>query len=41
MYAEPRPAGPLDVTLKVNGETFAQCRVPISAPLIVHRERLS
>ncbi len=33
-YAELRPAGPLDVTLKVNGETVAQCRVPISAPLL-------
>jgi arylsulfatase len=32
-YAELRPAGPLDVTLKVNGETVAQGRVPISAPL--------
>jgi arylsulfatase A-like enzyme len=34
MYAQRRPAGPLDVTLKVNEETFAQCRVPISAPLL-------
>jgi arylsulfatase A-like enzyme len=34
VYAEPRPAGPLDVTLKVNGAIFAQCRVPISAPLL-------
>ncbi|MBV8163853.1 MAG: arylsulfatase [Candidatus Eremiobacteraeota bacterium] len=32
-YAELRPAGPLDVKLKVNGETFAQGRVPVSAPL--------
>ncbi|MBV8498749.1 MAG: arylsulfatase, partial [Candidatus Eremiobacteraeota bacterium] len=32
-YAELRPAGPLDVTLKVNGETYAQGRVPVSAPL--------
>ncbi|MBV8582447.1 MAG: hypothetical protein JO241_00505 [Candidatus Eremiobacteraeota bacterium] len=32
-YAEFRPAGPLDITLKVNGETYAQGRVPISAPL--------
>jgi arylsulfatase len=33
-YAELRPAGPLDVTLKVNGENVAQGRVPISAPLL-------
>ena len=33
-YAELRPAGPLDITLKVNGETVAQCRVPVSAPLL-------
>jgi arylsulfatase A-like enzyme len=33
-YAELRPAGPLDVTLRVNGEVVAQCRVPISAPLL-------
>ena len=33
-YAELRPAGPLDVNLKVNGEAVAQCRVPISAPLL-------
>jgi arylsulfatase A-like enzyme len=33
-YAELRPAGPLDVTLKVNGETFAQGQVPVSAPLL-------
>ncbi|MBV8339216.1 MAG: arylsulfatase [Candidatus Eremiobacteraeota bacterium] len=32
-YAELQPAGPLDITLKVNGETYAQGRVPISAPL--------
>jgi arylsulfatase A-like enzyme len=33
-YAELRPAGPLDITLKVNGETVAQGRVPVSAPLL-------
>jgi arylsulfatase len=33
-YAEPRPAGPLDITMKVNGRTFAEGRVPISAPLL-------
>jgi len=32
-YAEKRPAGPLDVTLRVNGQDVAQGRVPISAPL--------
>jgi hypothetical protein len=33
-YAEPRPGGPLDVTLSVNGEPVASGRVPISAPLL-------
>ena len=33
-YAELRPAGPLDVTLKVNGTLVAEGRVPISAPLL-------
>ena len=33
-YSELRPAGPLDITLKVNGETVAQGRVPVSAPLL-------
>ena len=33
-YAELRPAGPLDVTLKVNGALVAEGRVPISAPLL-------
>ena len=32
-YAEPKPAGPLNVTLKVNGTVVASGRVPISAPL--------
>ena len=31
-YAEKRPAGPLHVTLKVNGQEFAAGLVPISAP---------
>ena len=33
-YAELRPAGPLDVTITVNGKLFAEGRVPISAPLL-------
>ncbi|TYT27522.1 arylsulfatase [Luteimonas viscosa] len=33
-YAEPRPAGPLTVTLKVNGDVWAQGTVPVSAPLL-------
>jgi arylsulfatase A-like enzyme len=33
-YAIPRPAGPLNVTLKVNGEVFGMGRIPISAPLV-------
>ena len=33
-YAELRPAGPLDVTITVNGKRFAEGRVPISAPLL-------
>ncbi len=33
-FPEPRPGGPLDVSLSVNDELFAQDRVPISAPLI-------
>ncbi len=32
-YAELKPAGPLDVTITVNGKLFAEGRVPISAPL--------
>jgi arylsulfatase len=34
IYAEPRPAGPLKVTLKVNGKPVASGVVPISAPLL-------
>jgi len=33
VYAERRPAGPLDVTMKVNGAVAAKVQVPISAPL--------
>ncbi len=33
-YAVPRPGGPLDITLKVNGAVVAQGQVPISAPLL-------
>lgn len=33
-YAEPRPAGPLDVTVARDGETIAAGQVPISAPLL-------
>lgn len=33
-YAEPRPAGPLDITVAVNGEAVAEGQVPISAPLL-------
>jgi arylsulfatase A-like enzyme len=34
VYAEHRPAGPLNVTLKVNGTVVASGQVPISAPLL-------
>ena len=33
-YIEPRPGGPLKITLKVNGNTAAEGTVPISAPLL-------
>ncbi|MFZ3330112.1 MAG: arylsulfatase [Candidatus Acidiferrales bacterium] len=33
-YAAPRPGGPLNITMKVNGEVVATGQVPISAPLI-------
>ncbi|MFN6552458.1 arylsulfatase [Mycolicibacterium septicum] len=33
-YADPRPAGPLDITVARNGETLAGGQVPISAPLL-------
>jgi arylsulfatase A-like enzyme len=32
-YAEARPAGPLNITMTVNGDEFAQGTVPVSAPL--------
>jgi hypothetical protein len=34
VYAEPKPAGPLKVTIKVNGGLFASGVVPVSAPLL-------
>jgi arylsulfatase A-like enzyme len=33
IYEEPRPAGPLSITITANGEVVAQGRVPTSAPL--------
>ncbi|WP_127819966.1 arylsulfatase [Microbacterium sp. CPCC 204701] len=33
-YVEPRPGGPLNVTLRVNGDDVASGIVPISAPLL-------
>ena len=33
-FAEPRPAGPLDITMRVGGDVLAKGRVPISAPLL-------
>ena len=33
-YAEPRPAGPLNITLTVDGDQVAQGLVPVSAPLL-------
>lgn len=33
-YSEPRPAGPLDITVAVNGDTVAEGQVPVSAPLL-------
>ncbi|MGH1565350.1 arylsulfatase [Mumia sp. DW29H23] len=34
VYAEPRPGGPLDVTLRVDGDVVASGQVPVSAPLL-------
>jgi hypothetical protein len=34
VYVEARPGGPLQVTIRVNGEEFAQGQVPVSAPLL-------
>jgi hypothetical protein len=33
-YVEQRPAGPLDITMRVGGEVVAKGRVPVSAPLL-------
>ncbi len=33
-YLVPRPGGPLNITMKVNGQVFATGQVPISAPLL-------
>ncbi|KUI30906.1 arylsulfatase [Mycobacterium sp. IS-1742] len=33
-YAEQHPAGPLDITMTVGGDTVAAGRVPVSAPLL-------
>ena len=33
-YAVPKPAGPLNVTMKVNGKVVATGKVPVSAPLL-------
>jgi arylsulfatase len=33
-YAELRPAGPLDITMKVGGRVVAKGKVPVSAPLL-------
>jgi hypothetical protein len=33
-YAVPKPGGPLNITMKVNGEVVATGKVPISAPLL-------
>jgi arylsulfatase len=34
VYAEPKPGGPLDVTMSVDGSEIARGRVPVSAPLL-------
>ena len=33
-YAEQRPAGPLDVIVRVGSEVIAEGRVPVSVPLL-------
>ena len=33
-YAVPKPGGPLNVTMKVNGKVVAEGKVPVSAPLL-------
>ena len=34
VYVVPRPGGPLNITMRVNGDVFATGQVPISAPLL-------
>ena len=34
VYAEPRPAGPLDIAMTAKGEDYGSGRVPVSAPLL-------
>ncbi len=34
VYVEPKPGGPLKITVNVNGKTFATGVVPVSAPLL-------
>ena len=34
VYADPRPGGPLDITMSVDGATVATGQVPVSAPLL-------
>jgi arylsulfatase len=34
VYQDPKPAGPLEITMRVNGKVAAQGVVPISAPLL-------
>jgi arylsulfatase len=34
VYAEARPGGPLDITLRADGEVLASGQVPVSAPLL-------
>ena len=33
-YAEQRPAGPLDITIRVGSEVIREGQVPVSAPLL-------
>jgi hypothetical protein len=33
-HAKPRPTGPLNITMKVNGDQVAEGQVPVSAPLL-------
>src|SRR5690606_34094133 len=34
VYADPKPGGPLDVTMTVDGDVVAKGQVPVSAPLL-------